>query len=76
MKYIVTEITEQSLRLENLQDRSETLTFPMSSIDPFAHLNKGGTFEITNRDLPYCISLQRRRDIREHHAEEARNGDI
>jgi len=48
----------------------------MASIDPHAYLNNGSTFDIEDGGLPYSISLARRRDIREHHAEEARCGNI
>ena len=47
-------------------------------IDKFAYLTVGREIEFASasNEVPYSISSQRRADIREHHAEEARCGNL
>jgi len=78
MLYTITEITDKEIILKN---NKRVHTLQKEAIDPFAKLEVGTQIEINgdeyvNNEIPYSISLRRRMDIREHHAEEARNGDI
>ena len=72
MKYRITAITDTLVILvdENAQEFIEDI-----SLYDTLMINVGYTFDAESV-LPYSISRQRRQDIREHHAEEARCGNI
>jgi hypothetical protein len=75
MLYKITEINEETVTFES---DTETHIIPQTHIDVFAHLKLDSEVELTfnNGEVPYSISRQRRYDIREHHAEEARCGNL
>ena len=76
MRYSITRVTEEELTLTNINEINDVLVFPMVAIDTFAFLNVGSLFDIEDAEIPYCISNQRRQDIRAHHEEEALCGNL
>ena len=73
-KYTITNITDKTVTLSNILEN--VIEFSQNKIDPYAHLRVGQELEVLNNKVPYEISLACRQDIRKHHFEEARNGDI
>ena len=74
MLYTITKITSEVVEFSN---RFETVKVPKKEIDYFACIKENDTFEIDGEfKVPYSISQERRNDINEHHAEEARCGNI
>jgi len=72
----VIRITENEIVAKVLNVGNE-VSIPLTTLDPFHRLVVGTTFNIDENDkVEYQYSLRRRNDIREHHLEEARNGDI
>jgi len=74
MIYTITKITSEVVEFSNSY---ETVKVPKKEIDYFAYIKENDTFEIDGEfRVPYSISQERRTDIIEHHADEARNGNI
>ena len=73
MLYTITKITTEKVEFSN---EFETISVPKRTIDLFAYLTVGKEIELEDGKIPYSISARRRADIRAHHAEEARNGNL
>ena len=72
MTYIIDNITDRYIQLRDKNNL--TLELPITMFDKFS-IRLDDTIELEIK-IPYDVSRQRRMDINEHHAEEARNGDI
>ena len=74
MNVEITQIRDTEIVIKDTKTNCEYV-MPLDKFDIFM-IRVGTTFETVNNSVPYGISRARRLDIREHHAEEARCGNI